>query len=348
MNNLNSNNRTSKRSRTNRALGYALPIVVFSSLVVGIGIWFARFNQVPASNRVASIVQPPTAANQEKAAVYSNPVVTLTPTAKNWQETTHVHGLAINLNNSAIAYIATHHGLLQRSENGQWFWMGKERADYMGFTADPTSPNRFYSSGHPPTGGNLGFQISNTQGEKWQQISMPGVDFHSLAIAPSNPQVFYGYPASGAQGLRTSTDGGKTWTQPRTVGLAEAPFSLVVDPSNSQRVFATTRAGLYESTDSGNNWTLVSNTQDAPVVALTLLKEEDTTVMYGYRFLKSAPGLYRSNDNGMTWKKLGNGISGVILQLAIAPSNSQVFYAVNENNAVFQSQDGGKTWQETS
>lgn len=346
MNKLNSNNRTSKQSGSYRALGYTLPIVIFSSLVVGTGIWFARFNQVSASNRVASIVQPSTA-NQEKLAVYSNPAVTLTP-AKNWQKNTHVHGLAVNPNNPAIAYIATHHGLLQRSESGQWFWMGKERADYMGFTADPTSPNRLYSSGHPPTGGNLGFQIGENQGEDWQQISMPGVDFHTLAIAPSNPQVFYGYPASGAEGLHTSTDGGKTWMQPRTVGLAEAPFSLVVDPSNPQRVFATTRAGLYESTDGGNNWTLVFNTQDAPVVALALLKEGNSTVMYGYRFLKSVPGHYRSNDNGMTWQKLGNGISGVILQLAIAPSNSQVFYAVNENNAVFQSQDGGKTWQETS
>lgn len=111
-------------------------------------------------------------------------------------------------------------------------------------------------------------------------------------------------------------------------------------------MFATTRAGLYESTDGGNNWALVPSTQDAPVVGLALLKEGDSTVMYGYRVLKSAPGLYRSADNGKTWEKLGNGTSGVILQLAIAPSNPQVLYAVNENNAVFQSQNGGKTWKE--
>ena len=232
MNKLNSNNRTSKKSGANRLLNYALPIAFFTTLVAGTGIWFARFNQVLINNRVASLVQPPTAVNQKKPVADPSLALTLTPAAKNWQETTHVHGLAVNSNNPAIAYIATHHGLLQRSKNGQWFWMGKERADYMGFTADPTSPNRFYSSGHPPTGGNLGFQMSDTQGEKWQQISMPGVDFHALAIAPSNPQVFYGYPASGAQGLRTSTDGGKTWTQPRIVGLKDAPFSLVVDSSN--------------------------------------------------------------------------------------------------------------------
>ncbi len=56
MNKLNSNNQTSKRSRTNRALGYALPIVVFSSLVVGTGIWLARFNQVPVNNRVGRVI----------------------------------------------------------------------------------------------------------------------------------------------------------------------------------------------------------------------------------------------------------------------------------------------------
>ncbi|WP_267923251.1 hypothetical protein [Nostoc mirabile] len=43
--------------------------------------------------------------------------------------------------------------------------MGKERADYMSFTADPINSDRFFSSGHPHTGGNLGFQISQNQGQ---------------------------------------------------------------------------------------------------------------------------------------------------------------------------------------
>ncbi|MBW4641046.1 MAG: hypothetical protein KME05_23080 [Gloeocapsa sp. UFS-A4-WI-NPMV-4B04] len=55
---------------------------------------------------------------------------------------------------------------------------------------------------------------------------MPGVDFHAMAIALSNPKVLYGWPASGAQGLHVSTNGGKTWTQPCMTGLGDAPFSL--------------------------------------------------------------------------------------------------------------------------
>jgi photosystem II stability/assembly factor-like uncharacterized protein len=254
----------------------------------------------------------------------------------------------VNPDNPKVLYVATHNGLVKRSETGEWFWMEpeKERADYMGFTTHPTDSKRFYASGHPHTGGNLGFQVTENLGQDWKQISMPGVDFHAMAVAPSNPNVFYAWPASGAQGFHTSTDGGKTWIKPRMVGLEATPFSLAVDPRNPSRVFATTRAGLYESTNSGNDWTLVPNTQDAPVVGLALLKEGDSTVMVGYRLLKSAPGLYHSADGGKTWEQLGTGTQGTILYLAIAPSNPQTFYAVNENNAIFQSQDGGKTWKE--
>ena len=219
----------------------------------------------------------------------------------------------------------------------------------MGFTADPTNPNRFYSSGHPPTGGNLGFQISDNQGQDWKQISLPGVDFHALAIAPSNPNIFYGWPASGAQGLHASTDGGKTWTQPRMVGLGDAPFSLTVDPQNAARVFATTRSGLYESTDSGNSWTLVPNTQTAPVVGLALLKQGNRSVLVGYRALQSAPGLYRSADNGKTWQPLGTGTNGTILHLAIAPSNPRFFTQLTRTMLSFNHRMAaklGKKWAE--
>lgn len=325
----------------------AIPIAISLSVGGGLGFWFGRssqqptkgqpVNQVPASSTSQASPQPDAIAS----------TVSLEP-AGNWRNENHVHGLAVNSANPQVIFVATHNGLLQRSASGEWFWVGKQRADYMGFTADLTNPNRFYSSGHPPTGGNLGFQISNTQGEDWQQISMPGVDFHALAIAPSDPNVFYGFPASGAQGLHLSTDGGKTWTQPRMTGLAAAPFNLVVDPQNAEHVFAATQAGLYESTNSGNDWTLLPDTQNAPIAGLALAKEGNNTVMLGYRLLQAEPGLYRSTDRGRSWEKLWTETEGVILKVAIAPSNPQTLYAVNENNQVFQSKDGGNTWRELS
>ena len=334
------NHQPSQESRIPKLASYAARLGAFLLLLGGLGVLSACSSQPQATNQSAT--NQSTSQTQEIAANQS-----LEP-AVNWQADNHVHGLAVSADNPNVIYVATHDGLVKRSKTGEWFWMEPEaeRADYMGFTGHPTDSKRFYASGHPHTGGNLGFQVTENQGQDWKQISMPGVDFHALAVAPSNPEVFYGWAVSGAQGLFTSTDGGKTWTKVDMTGLGDAPFDLAVDPRNSDRVFATTRSGLYESTDSGKNWALVPNTQQAPIVGLDLLAEENNTVMIGYRFLQSAPGIYRSADGGKTWDKLGRGTEGVILHLAIAPDNPQIMYAVNENNAIFQSQDSGKSWKE--
>ena len=111
-------------------------------------------------------------------------------------------------------------------------------------------------------------------------------------------------------------------------------------------MFAVTSAGLYQSTDRSETWSLLSNPQTAPIVGLVVQREADNTVMYGFRADKSKPGIDRSVDGGQTWQRWGTGTKGIILYLAIAPSNPKMFYAVNRENAVFGSQDGGKTWKE--
>lgn len=334
-----SKHQPSQKSKSGRVANYALPFIGFGLLLGGVA-WLSQPHQFLAQQRASA----PSVQSQIPAV---NPSVALEP-ARNWQANNHVHGLAINPVNSEIIYVASHNGLLYRSLDGGWYWMGKERSDYMGFTADPNHPHRFYSSGHPPTGGNLGFQITENQGQDWQQISMPSVDFHALAIAPNNPQIFYGFPASGAEGFHVSMDGGKTWKQTRMDGLGDHPFNLAVDPQNSNRVFATTRSGLYESRDRGEHWTLLTSTQNVPIAGLALQKEGDLTIIYSYWVAESSSGLYRSIDSGKTWEKWRTGLDGIVLHLAIAPHNSQIFYAVNEKNVIFQSRNGGKVWKTLS
>ncbi len=319
----------------------AAPITIALFLGGGLGVVFGHEAQPRSPNKPTN---PKANSDPNPAELSAN---ALSP-AVNWQTGNHTHGLSIDPTNSKVIYLATHHGLIQRTGMGKWLWMQpkQQRADYMGFTADPTNPRRFYASGHPQTGGNLGFQVSENLARDWRQISMPGVDFHALAIAPSNPKIFYGFPSSGAQGIQVSTDGGKTWKQSQMNGLKAEPFNLVVDPVNADRVFAVTPAGLYESTERGENWSLLPNTQTAPVIGLAVQKEADKTVMYGFRAAKSKSGIDRSVDGGQTWQRWGTGTKGIIMYLAIAPSNPKMFYAVNRENAVFGSQDGGKTWKE--
>lgn len=328
------NSKPPKQSRTAKVAGYAAPVIGFFLLLGGTILGFTYLSQPPSSSLTS---------------VESNTKDPFLEPATNWQVNNHVHGLAVNPENPQVIYVASHNGLLKHA-NGQWFWIQPEheRADYMGFTAHPTDSDRFYASGHLSTGGNLGFQVSKNRGQEWKSVSMPGVDFHALAIAPSDPNRFYGWAASGAQGLFVSTDGGQTWIHPQANGLGDAPFSLAIDPGNPEHVFATTGAGLDESTNGGDDWTLVPNTQEAPIAGLVLSREENNIVLYGYRLLESAPGIYRSPNNGKTWKPLGAGIDGTILYLAVAPNNPQILYAVNENNAVLRSLDSGKTWKKLS
>ncbi|MEQ9552089.1 F510_1955 family glycosylhydrolase [Coleofasciculus sp. G2-EDA-02] len=277
--------------------------------------------------------------------------VTLTPASDNWREKTHIHGMAIDPDNPEILYLATHHGLLQRAEDGKWLQVGTDRSDLMSFAPHPTDNQRFYASGHPPEGGNLGFIVSENKGQDWQLRSLPGVDFHALAIAPSNPDVMYAWAASGKQGehgFLTSSDNGKTWQEVQPIGLRGAPFGLAVDPNHPDHVFATTRNGLFESIDGGKNWMVLPNTKNAPVAGLTLKSEGEQTVMYGYRLASDSPGIFRSTDRGKTWELVGEGIEGTILHLAIAPNHPEIIYAVNDQNQVFQSQDEGKTWNKLS
>lgn len=105
---------------------------------------------------------------------------------------------------------------------------------------------------------------------------------------------------------------------------------------------------LYQSTNRGDRWSLIPGTQNAPVIGLALQQEGNRVAMYGFRASQPEFGIYRSVDGGKSWERWGTGTTGLILYMAIAPNNPQIFYAVNENNAVFQSQNGGKTWKTLS
>ncbi len=276
----------------------------------------------------------------------SSLAVQLTPVPQDWRENTHIHGMAVHPERPEVLYLATHHGLFVRSQPEEWAWVGSGRDDLMGFVADPVNPQRFYSSGHPPTGGNLGFRVSEDHGQTWKLVSMKGADFHALAIAPSAPDTLYGWAstATGEHGFFASEDGGQTWTEPQLKGLTAPPFSVAVHPTNPNQVFATTELGLFTSADGGDSWTLIASTENIPIAGLAVAQSEAGTTLYGYQLAPESTGFYRSQDTGKTWEKVGKGLEGTILYVAIAPNNPQILYAANQNNSVFQSQDGGVTW----
>lgn len=301
----------------------------------------------PPSSPAAESVEP-TPAEPEPL-----PDVTLSAAPADWQQQTHIHAIGVNPQNHEVVYIATHHGIVIRSPEGEWLQLGEDRSDLMGFAMHPEDQMFLYRSGHPgpdhDAGGhhNLGFEVSSDGGATWQRRSMEGVDFHTLAIAPSNPDVFYGFATSGQQGLFKTEDGGNSWELLSAEGLTEAPFKFAVAPQNPDHIFATTQVGLFESTDGGQTWSLIPNTADTPLTTLVALPEGEQNQLIGYQITPSTQSFVSSEDTGQSWEPLGSSeLEGLVLHMASAPSNPSMLYAATDQNQVYQSSDRGATWTE--
>ncbi|MGI9027478.1 MAG: F510_1955 family glycosylhydrolase [Candidatus Saccharimonadales bacterium] len=247
------------------------------------------------------------------------------------------HGLAVDRKNSSKVYIATHTGLLVMNNDGSELQrVGTAKDDYMGFSAHPSDPNIFYSSGHPSTGGNIGFQKSNDGGSTWQKIAdgIGGpVDFHTMAVSQAEPSIVYGVYRGQ---LQRSNNEGKDWQLVQS-SLAN-PIVLATSPTSKDTLYAGTTEGLMISQNQGADWSKLS--LNKAVVALVVNpKNEQQIVAYS-----EDQGLVLSNDGGKSWNKLDNYTGSIVMHLAYDVQNPSVIYLINQSLEIYKTTDGGNVW----
>ncbi len=128
-----------------------------------------------------------------------------------------IHGVGMfTTGKDSSLYLATHNGLLKKdngNSSSSWVEVGNDKSDMMGFTINPSKEGVMYSSGHPQTGGNLGFRVSTDYGMSWQKVSdvtNPPIDFHAMTMG-NNPETIYGSSGMGNI-IYVSQNEGKTWT----------------------------------------------------------------------------------------------------------------------------------------
>jgi photosystem II stability/assembly factor-like uncharacterized protein len=251
---------------------------------------------------------------------------------------THGHGLAVDVADANVLYIATHRGLLALEGERDLYRVGRSRDDLMGFSIHPTDPKAFFSSGHPQRGGNLGMQRSDDRGITWRKIAsgIDGpVDFHALAVSPMDPQLMYGWFGA----LQRSADGGQTWERLDTT-LA-GTVQLVGDPRTTDRVYAATRSGLFISGDRGMTWTDAAPSLSGSTVTAVNIDPRDGSLLA----FAPASGLVRIGGNGTTPELFGERFGGdAVLFLARDSRLPDRVYALTAKNAIYRSSDSGTTW----
>ena len=162
-------------------------------------------------------------------------------------------------------------------------------------------------------------------------------DVHSIGAAGKT--VYLGSPQVG---LLASSDGGKTWRM-RNKGVGQGFMgSMLVDPSNPERLIAPDmQAGLVTSSNGGLTWRTLGGPSGAMSVTWNPTNIEEIAAI-------GMNGGAVSNNGGHTWQQfsLPQGSSA----LAYAADGKKLYVAtlVGTNAQIFASTDMGKNWDMAS
>ena len=297
---------------------------------------------------------------------------------------THVSGLGFHRGNGNIVFIGTENGIF-RSENGGDSFVKVLGAGYITdieFGTDMV--NTGYASFHSNYNSSDGvIYKSEDGGFSWVKVStnLPvGIRILKIVVNPGNADEVYILTgedrfACGPAGVFKSVDGGVTWIN-ITQSFNQEILDFAIDENNPATLYLTTmnadcdaiyywtdmEGSLFKSTDSGDNWFLLSN-----YTGIIFPDSENTNVVRlidprePYPWNERA-GTFTSTDGGVTFTKTGDvndwdtffiedpfwcfsvSYNGIAKTLGTDLSNSDNIFWVT-NQWVFMSDDKGATFK---
>jgi photosystem II stability/assembly factor-like uncharacterized protein len=187
---------------------------------------------------------------------------------------------------------------------------------------------------------------------------------YRLVMDPNNPDILYvGIRATPGQsvhnygGIYRTKNGGESWIKANENIELPNVYALVIDPSDSNTLFAGTGrhytqssntshlGGVYKSVDKGENWEAVL-TDDPPlsvfnIGSLAISPVNPDIVFAG---VYDAPyhdmcggGIFISTDGGNRWKTVNEDLAHLnILAIAPHPTNPDIVYAGTGGNSILR------------
>lgn len=118
-------------------------------------------------------------------------------------------------------------------------------------------------------------------------------------------------------------------------------WSLVIDPANTNNVYAATSDGIYKSTDRGGSWITTSITGFSGNPVFVAIDPVTPTTVYVSR----EGTLYKSTDGGANWSTITGPAPSFHRAVAVDPSTPTTLYVgIRGGQSVYKSTDGGATW----
>lgn len=240
---------------------------------------------------------------------------------------------------------------LHRTTNGGQNWPGIAsfiHVDHHDLYIDPNNPNYLV------LGNDGGLYISENSAQSWQhKKSLPITQFYTCEIDYSNPNRRYGGTQDNGT-IRTTTGNTDDWK----LILFRDGFYCLVDPTDNSYVYAESQSGaLRRSTNGGltfqdalfgipdgerRNWS-------TPIAFNPL---NPRSLYYG------ATRLYKTTNRAVSWAPISDGLTGpaepgnlaygTITSISVSAVDTNYIYVGTDNGLVWNTTDGGASWQQVS
>jgi photosystem II stability/assembly factor-like uncharacterized protein len=206
--------------------------------------------------------------------------------------------------------------------------------------ADPAVRGRLWASvAGELAGGRI--VVSDDRGATWKTLlqSKDAVTTRALALAPGEPRLL---AAGGDDGVRLSSDGGKTWTRTGVgvPGLLQVE-SLAFDPADRRTIYAGTWRQAFRTRDGGASWSRIAEGMvlDATVYAWDFDGGDSRDI-----WVSTCGWVYRTRDGGDRWTRFTTGFTNRRSHsVRRDPLHPGVVYAATVGG-LHRSDDFGATW----
>jgi photosystem II stability/assembly factor-like uncharacterized protein len=169
----------------------------------------------------------------------------------------------------------------------------------------------------------------------------------TLAIDPQHPNVLYAGTTGGVYRTINATESwektstGMVASDAKMASMALGVNGLLVDPTNSDVVYAGTTNGLYKSTDQAEHWTKIGGSiQHAYISAIQLDPTNPSTL-----YMATSDRVQKSEDGGETWQPKIHGLEAAsIRSLQMSLLDPRTLYVGTNGGGLYRSTDAGESW----